>query len=99
MKIVYIGTGDGLAETLAERMGQEGDDVYLLSDKAIPQKPKGVSRHRFYRSPRKGESFEKLLRSISPNVVIFAGNNYISSAHGEESDPHNGSWEDSVRAC
>lgn len=86
MKIVYIGTGDGLAETLAERMGQEGDDVYLLSDKAIVQKPKGVSRHRFYRSPRKGESFEKLLRSISPNVVIFAGNNYISSAHGEESD-------------
>ena len=36
MKIVYIGASDGLAETLAERMGQEGDDVYLLSDKAPP---------------------------------------------------------------
>ena len=50
MKIVYIGTGDALAETLAERMGQEGHDVYLLSDKALPKKPKGVSLHRFYRS-------------------------------------------------
>ena len=31
MKIVYIGSGDGLAEALAERMGQEGNDVYILS--------------------------------------------------------------------
>ena len=86
MKIVYIGTGDALAETLAERMGQEGHDVYLLSDKALPKKPKGVSLHRFYRTPRKGENFRKLLRSISPDCVIFAGNHYISSTHEEESD-------------
>lgn len=86
MKIVYIGTSDGLAETLTERMGQEGYDVYLLSDKAFPQKPKGVSLHRFYRTPRKGESFGKLLRSISPDLVIFAGNHYISGTKGEESD-------------
>lgn len=86
MKIVYIGRSDGLAEMLAERMGQEGDDVYLLSDKELPQKSKGVLRHRFYRSPRKGESFGKLLSSIVPDLVIFAGNNYISSIHGEESD-------------
>ncbi len=86
MKIVYIGAGDGLAETLAERMVQEGNDVYLLSDKAIPQKPKGISRHRFYRSPRKGESFGKLLISLAPDCVIFAGNHYISGVRGEESD-------------
>ena len=86
MKIVYIGANDVLAETLAERMVQEGHDVYLLSDKAAPKKPKGVSLHRFYRTPRKGESFGKLLRSIVPDCVIFAGNHYISSAHEEESD-------------
>ena len=51
MKVVYIGAGDGLAQALAERMGQEGNDVYILSDKAFPQKPKGLSLHRFYRSP------------------------------------------------
>ncbi|MCI8549857.1 MAG: NAD(P)-dependent oxidoreductase [Lachnospiraceae bacterium] len=86
MKIVYIGAGDGLAETLAERMGQEGNDVYLLSDKALSRKSGGVSRHRFYRAPRKGESFGELLRSVSPDLVIFAGNHYISSIHEEESD-------------
>lgn len=86
MKIVYIGAADGLAETLVGRLGQEGNDVYLLSDKEIPRKPKGITLHRFYRCPRKGESFVKLLSSISSNVVIFAGNNYIYSAQGEESD-------------
>ena len=86
MKIVYIGTGDALAEALAERMGQEGNDVYLLSDKELAQKPKGVSLHRFYRRPRKGEAFGKLLHSISPDCVVFAGNSYIGSAREEESD-------------
>lgn len=86
MKIVYIGKGDFLAETLAERMGQEGNDVYLLSDKAFSQKKRGISRHHFYRSPRKDEDFGKLMRSISPDVLIFAGNNYINNISGEESD-------------
>lgn len=86
MKIVYIGTGNALAEALAERMGQEGNEVYLLSDKAPAKKPKGVSRYHFYRSPRKGENFGKLLRSIAPDCVVFAGNDYISSSHGEESE-------------
>ena len=86
MKIVYIGASDALAETLVERMGQEGNDVYLLSDKALPSKPKGVSPHRFYRCPRKGGSFEKLLDSLSPDCVIFAGNHYIGGAGGEEAE-------------
>ena len=86
MKIVYIGAGGALAEALAERMGQEGNDVYLLSDKAPAKKTKGVSLHRFYRSPRKGENFGKLLRSIAPDCVIFAGNDYISGVQGEGSD-------------
>ena len=86
MKIVYIGTNDGLAEALVERLGQEGNDVYLLSDKALLQKTKGISLHRFYRTPCKGESFEKLFRSISPDCVIFAGKYYINSIYEEESD-------------
>lgn len=86
MKIVYIGAGDGLAETLAERMEREGHDIYLLSDKALPPKQRERSSHRFYRSPRGGQSFGKLLRSLSPDLVIFGGNHYISSAHEEGSD-------------
>lgn len=86
MKIAYIGASDGLAETLAERMSQEGNDVYILSDKAFPHKLKGISLHRFYRAPRKGESFGKLLHSISPDCVIFAGNHYIRGVHAEQAD-------------
>ena len=86
MKIVYIGAGGALVEALAERMGQEGNDVYLLSDKAPEQKVKGVRTHRFFHSPRKGENFEKLLRSFAPDCVIFAGNDYMSSADREGSD-------------
>ena len=86
MKIVYIGAGDALAETLAERMGQEGNDVYILSDKAFARKQKSISLYRSYRSPRRGETFQKLLRSISPDLVIFAGNHYISGSHEGESD-------------
>ena len=86
MKIVYIGAGDALAEALAERMGQEGNDIYLLSDKALPRKLEGISLHRFYCSPRKGENLGKLLSSVSPDCVIFAGNHYIGGAHEEESD-------------
>ena len=58
MIIVYIGTNGGLAETLVERMWQEGNDVYLLSDKELSQKPKKGSLHHFYRIPRKGKALE-----------------------------------------
>lgn len=84
MKIAYIGTNDELAETLVERMGQEGNDVYFLSDKVFSKKRR--TSYRFYRIPRKGENFENLLRSISPEIVIFAGNHYIGSTNEEESD-------------
>lgn len=84
MKIVYIGKSDELAEKLVERMGQEGNDVYLLSNKNLPHK--SISLHYFYRSPHKGETFEQLLCSISPDIVIYAGNYYISSGYKEEAD-------------
>lgn len=86
MKVVYIGASDGLAEVLSERLVQEGDDVYILSDKELPRKHKGIALHRFYRSPRKGESFGKLVRSIAPDCVIFAGKHYMDGVSGEDSD-------------
>lgn len=86
MKIVYIGSDDGLAETIAERLGQEGNDVYILAGKEFPRKSKGTSQRHFYHIPREGENFRKLLRSISPNLVIFAGNHYISGDNEEKSD-------------
>lgn len=86
MKIAYIGTADGLAETLVERLIQEGNEVYLLSDKELSRKSGPRSLHRFYRAPRKGESFEDLVRSIAPDCVIFAGSSYLPALQDEEAD-------------
>lgn len=85
MKIVYIGKSDELAEKLIERMGQEGNDVYLLSNANLPHKLVSLHHH-YYRNPQKGEAFEQLLCSISPDIVIFAGDYYISSRYKEEVD-------------
>lgn len=86
MKIAYIGTADGLAETLVERLVQEGNEVYLLSDKELSRKSGPRSLHRFYRAPRKGESFEDLVRSIAPDCVIFAGSSYLPTLQDDEAD-------------
>ncbi len=86
MKIVYIGASDGLAETVIERMSQEGNDVYLLSDNALSDAPKKGPLHRYYRSPRKGQTFENLLRSLSPDCVIFAGKQSMGDDKGEDAD-------------
>lgn len=86
MKIVCIGTSDFLAETLTRRMGQEGHDVYLLSDKMLLRKTEDVFWHRFYRIPRKGESFQELLQSIVPDRIIFAGKYYIERCSDDKSE-------------
>lgn len=86
MKVLYIGTSDGLAEPLIESMGQEGNDVYIVSDKEFRGKRRSIFKHRFYRTPRNGESFGQLLHSISPECVIFAGNYYMSGSSDEECD-------------
>lgn len=86
MKIVYIGASDFLAETLVGRLAQEGNEVYLLSDKPLSRQKKGALPHRYYRSPRKGESFEKLLVSIAPECVVFVGNHYMGISSANEAD-------------
>lgn len=81
MKIAYIGAADGLAETLVERMQQEGNDVYFISDRALPRDTKeGASAH-FYQVPHNEESYEQLVRSLAPDCVIFAGYNYEGEAN------------------
>lgn len=86
MKIVYIGASDFLAETLVGRLAQEGNEVYLLSDKPLSRQKKGALPHRYYRSPRKGKSFEKLLVSIAPECVVFVGNHYMGISSANEAD-------------
>lgn len=86
VKIVYIGAADVLAEALIERLGKEGNDAYLLSDQELPGKKEGGFKYRFYRNIRNSGALGKILGSISPDYVIFAGNHYINGAYCEEEE-------------
>lgn len=83
MKIIYVGTADALSETLIERLRKEGSEVYLLSDQPLPRRESSALTRRFYRNVQRGGGMEKILRSISPDCVIFAGEHYMSAAYRE----------------
>lgn len=76
MKIVHIGTNDELAYSLIERLGQEGNDIYLVADEDFSKHKKRRVKHRFYRIPANAENYRDLLFSIKPDCVIFAGKYY-----------------------
>lgn len=88
MKVAYIGTKDQLWESFTERMNQEGNDVYFLStgkfSKGMPER----IRHRYYRISLLGDNLGKVMSSISPDWVIYAGEYYMDSVYqeGEEAD-------------
>lgn len=86
VKIVYIGAADALAEALIERLGKEGNDAYLLSDQKLPRKKESGFKYRFYRNIQDSGALSKILASISPDHVIFAGDHYINSAYCEEEE-------------
>lgn len=86
MKIVYIGAADALAEALIERLGKEGNDAYLLSDQELPGRKEGGFKYRFYRNIQNDGALNKILSSISPDFIIFAGNHYIDGAYCDEEE-------------
>ncbi len=86
MKVVYIGANDALAGTVVERLAQEGNDVYFLSEEPLPRKMKKDALYRFYRKPRKGQNFEQLLESLAPDCVVFAGSHYLDGRTRGQSD-------------
>lgn len=73
MKIAYIGTRDQLSEIFIERMNKEDHEVYFLSNVEFSRSVPEVLKHRFYRISLKGDSFRKIMKSISPDCVVFAG--------------------------
>lgn len=83
MKIIYVGTADALAEAVIARLRKEGSEVYLLSDQPLPRRESSALTRRFYRNVQRGGGMEKILRSLSPDCVVFAGEYYMSGAYRE----------------
>ena len=86
MKIAYIGTRDQLSEIFIERMNKEDHEVYFLSDVEFSRSVPEVLKHRFYRIATKGDSFRKVMKSISPDCVVFAGVHFMDSVYSEEEE-------------
>lgn len=83
MRMIYVGAADSLAEAVIGRLRQEGSEVYLLSDRALARKKGSTLTRRYYRNIQKGGGMEKILRSILPDCVVFAGEHYMSAAYCE----------------
>ncbi len=86
MKIAYIGARDPLSEAFIMRMKKEGDDVYFLSKTSFHQTVSEVFRHRFFRISLSGDSFRKIITSIGPDYIVFAGGYYMDSVYQEEEE-------------
>lgn len=86
MKIIYVGTADVLFEAFTERLQKEGNEVYLLSDQPLPRSESNVLTRRFYRNIQRGGGMETILRSISPDCVVFAGEHYMSAAYRKDEE-------------
>lgn len=87
VKIVYIGVQGPLSEALIERMIKEGNDMYVISDSLYKRKVKSVFQYRFYQVRPQKDAIQRVLRSIEPDWVIFAGTKLMDSAlsgHFEE---------------
>lgn len=67
-------------------MNKEDHEVYFLSDVEFSRSIPEVLRHRFYRVATKGDSFRKVMKSISPDYVVFAGVHFMDSVYNEEEE-------------
>lgn len=83
MKAAYIGTKNQLSEAFMERMGKEGNEVYQLSTAGCSRDVQGKFRHRYYQISLSGDTFRKVLKSISPDWIVFAGEYYMDSIYQE----------------
>lgn len=86
MKIAYIGTRDQLSEIFIERMNKEDHEVYFLSDMEFSRSVPEVLKHRFYRIAPRGGSFRKVMKSIFPDCIVFAGVHFMDSVYSEEEE-------------
>ncbi|MFV0362713.1 MAG: NAD-dependent epimerase/dehydratase family protein [Suipraeoptans sp.] len=73
MKILYIGASDDLASSFIERMVKEEYELYLFSNLEVDGY-KG--KYKYYEMTDNATTVTKLLQSISPEVIVFAGNHF-----------------------
>ena len=76
MKILFVGNYDSLSSGIVERLRQEENDIYFLTNKAAELSAKTKHAYRYYEMGS-GETMENIYASVQPDVVIFEGFDYI----------------------
>lgn len=81
MKVAYIGTKDQLSEAFIMRMCKEGNDVYFLSTDEFPRNILKRQGCRTYKISMQGNILKKVVKSILPDWVVFAGKYFMDSVY------------------
>lgn len=84
MKVAYIGAKDQLSEAFIERMGKEGNDVYFLAKEEYSKSFSNIFKHRFYKISMQGDTFRNIVKSISPECIVFAGELLFDDVYREQ---------------
>lgn len=78
MKILFVGNYDSLSSGIMERLRQEENDIYFLTDNAGKLSAKIKHAYRYYEMGS-GETMENIYASVQPDVVIFEGFDYMKA--------------------
>lgn len=78
MKILFVGNYDSLASGIMERLRQEENDLYFLTNNISELSTKTKHAYRYYELGS-GENLENIYASIQPEVVIFEGFDYMKT--------------------
>jgi len=84
MNIAYIGKGDDLAAKVIERLGKEDNSVFLLAGEDFKREQKPITKYKYFRVFDWKQGVYQHLKTIYPDVVIYADPAYMDYEWEEE---------------
>lgn len=78
MKILYVGADDILGRYFLERMGKEEYEVFFVAKNNFIKKERKGLNYKYYQLTHNFESIFQILKSISPEYIVYAGQEYVS---------------------
>lgn len=78
MNITYIGKNDELAAKIIERLGKEDNSVFLLSEEDFKRSERPAIKYKYFRVSDWNQGVYQHLKTIYPEVVIYADPDFMS---------------------
>ena len=77
MKVLLIGSGDCFMSLLVDRLAKEGATVSIIAPTDFDNSCKPSLQYNLYHNSYTDEGMDRLVRSIAPDTVFFAGDIYM----------------------